>query len=120
MNTLEQHVSEIQVLEPVEGQAVTAEKETTNMDYLISGPVLVFFGLFIGGFVFITWKRMREMRTVFAAVAIALLVGTLPMVMREVKQKTSVSTKASPDLAPTQVVIDQVGENILNTAMNRP
>ena len=113
MNPLEQHLIEIQALEPVEEQKVEIENESVNVDLFISGPILVFFGLFIGGFVYITWKRLREMRTVFAAVAIALLVGTLPMVMRGAGQKTSVSTKASPDLTPTEVVLSQVDTDTL-------
>lgn len=120
-NAFSQHYLEIQALEPTADQNLTTI-ELPSTGWLISLPIILFFLVFIAGFGWMFYKRLQQVRSIFMVFIAALVVASLPLAMQLVNQKTSITTKADPDITPTNVIVKDVTPNsfVINWITSEP
>ncbi len=102
-----QHYLEIAALEPV---TATTEPPppTVNPGVVVTWPLIIFFGLFITGFLVLFFKRLHQFRSVLMVFVVAFLLAMLPLAMRSTERSSQIGTKADVAITPTNLIISSV------------
>ena len=108
VNPFTQHYLEISALEPAGNTLDQLPTPVKEPGLTIMLPLAIFFTLFIGGFAVVFFKRMKELRNVFAVFIFALLLGAMPIALQTLENRTETGIKADPDLTPKEVIVTSV------------
>jgi hypothetical protein len=106
-NPFAQHYLEIKALDPA-GSSQDPPPAVTNPGLVITLPLLIFFGVFIGVFTYIFFNRMQNLKTIFTIFVFALALGALPIGIQVLNYQTESSVKADPEIIPNNVIVTSV------------
>jgi hypothetical protein len=106
-NTFTQHYLEITALEPA---SIRPEPPSAavNPSLVITWPLIIFFGLFITGFLVLFFKRLHLFRSVLMVFVVAFLLSLLPLAMQTTSQRSQLKTLADADITPKNVIVSSV------------
>lgn len=106
-NPFTQHYLEITALEPA-STLPDLPPAAVNPGLVVTWPLIIFFGLFITGFLVLFFKRLHLFRSVLMVFVVAFLLSLLPLAMQSTAKPSQITSLADADITPKNVIVSSV------------
>lgn len=107
INPFAQHYLEITALEPT-STLPQPSAAAVNPAMVVTWPLIIFFGLFITGFLVLFFKRLHLFRSVLMVFVVAFLLGLLPLAMQSTNKSNTFQSLADASITPRNIIVSSV------------